>query len=118
MSRPSRPKRPAVPAFAKSVPAVFENGALRFLGPPPFTEGQRVTVRAVPAETETADAQPGRPPDGGGVEAEALKDPLLDLIGIVKDGPPDWSEHFDDYRFGRREWPAESNGDGSAGAAE
>ena len=115
-----------------SVPAVFEGGAVRLLSPAPFADGADLTVavaeipgashvepdvtemndRPVPQDSVTAREDEADP------EQSALEDPLLSLIGIIKDGPPDWSENFDDYRFGRKPWPDEQSAtDGEEGAA-
>lgn len=36
-------------------------------------------------------------------ETSKGRDPLLDLIGLIPDGPPDLAENHDKYLYGRRD---------------
>jgi predicted DNA-binding antitoxin AbrB/MazE fold protein len=72
------------------VKAIFENGVLRPVEALALPEHQRVQV-TVEAISETGN---------GGETPSVRRDPLEGLR--VATGIRDLSEHFDDYRFGRR----------------
>ena len=90
---------------ARSVSAVFEDGGLRFLSPPPFEEGATVVVTAAPP----AETRRPAPPEGE-LEYPPLDpdDPLERLSHLVVDGPPDGSTHIDEYKLGLKKWPPQN----------
>jgi hypothetical protein len=75
--------------MSQVITAIYENGVLKPLDRLRLDEHEhvRVTVESVPG------------PDGGLLPPAV--DPLADLR--VSTGIPDLAEHFDDYRFGRRQ---------------
>ena len=99
---------PAAPPV--SVPAVFENGGLRFLDAPPFGEGDTVVVSATAPAAPRPPGRPGEAGDGS-VPGESFPgESLLDgpddpLAGIRFEGPPDLAENHVDYKLGRKTWP-------------
>lgn len=68
--------------------AVYENGVLRPLEKLHLGEHQQVLVTVEPDTTSEGELQPG------------LGDPLDGVRATT--GIADLAEHFDDYRFGRR----------------
>ena len=104
-------------ALAKSVPAVFENGTVRFQGPPPFSEGDVVTVSFRSAASRPAPVDASRHGEGGAMETDAEPvppldpdDPLVKLLRLTGDGPGDGSLHVDDYKLGRKRPTADGRG--------
>ena len=90
-----------------SVPAVIEQGRLRLLSTLPFADGTSVVVTAAPAESASEEG-------GGNGDLPPLDpdDPLVRLLHLTGDGPPDGSTHIDEYKLGLKTWPPE---DGAAG---
>ncbi|MGH7127066.1 MAG: antitoxin family protein [Planctomycetaceae bacterium] len=78
--------------MTKTISAVYENGVLRPLEKLDLTENAQVRVTVTEVERHDTETEPA--------ESETADDPLEGLRMNL--GPPDFSEHFDDYRFGRR----------------
>ena len=51
------------------------------------------------AAEQASEAKPEEPAEGGS-EGPSLYESLRDVIGIIKDGPPDWAENHDHYLYG------------------
>ena len=72
------------------VQAIYENGVLRPMEHLDLRERQQVRVTVEPSSQEASSGT-----------KESLSDPLAGIR--VSTGIPDLAEHFDDYRFGRRQ---------------
>lgn len=75
--------------MSQRIRAVFQNGVLRPLQPLDLQENAEVRLTV---EDATASQE---------IEVEDYEDPLADIR--IETGIPDLAEHFDDYRFGRRQ---------------
>ena len=94
-------------ALAEAVPALFEDGVVRFDAPPPSSEGASVTVSVRPSALPQVPPEvPQRDqavPETRADPAPALDsdDSLVKLLRLTGDGPGDGSLLVDDYEFGR-----------------
>ena len=116
LARPSRPALESVshqiegvvvPAAAASpaVTAVFEGGRVRFTGPVPFADGDRLTVAVSTPAALAGEGEASEPAAGAGeaFPGESLLDgPDDPLAGIRFEGPPDLAENHVDYKLGRK----------------
>ena len=101
--QPPDSERPPGATFAAVVEA---DGRLRPLGDVHPGEGMIYWTTGIVQSYERGglaeDPPPERPLRPAPPELPPLADPLAD---VRFEGPPDFSENFDDYRFGRKRWP-------------
>ena len=84
-----------------SVPAVVEGGIVKLPAGSPNANGTAVTIvaGAAAAEDDAADALDPN-------------DPLVRLLRLTGDGPPDGASHVDEYKLGLKRWPPGSGAPG------